>query len=328
MSGPVVVTGAAGFLGTHLTGALASRGIEVRAVDVKPHPGRFRLETVRYARIDIRDTAALAPVLASTDTVYHLAAARPRANGNARLYREVNVEAAHGLVQACAEAGVRRLVHASTVGIHGHVEDPPAREDAPTAPGSLYERSRLEGEIVMRRAAAETDLDLMVLRLAWAYGRGCPRMAKLLRSLKGGRFIYVGDGGNLCQPMYVADAVDAFLLTAGAPPELAGRSYLVAGPRVMDLRELVETCARALGVRPPRLRVPREVADAAARAAEVAWGAVGLEPPFSRRRLGFFESDHAFDTAAVRRDLGFAPSVDLEEGVRRTVEEPVRLIGM
>lgn len=326
-TGPVVVTGAAGFIGTHLTRVLGLRGVEVRAVDMEPPPGRFRLETVRYAQIDVRHTQALLPVLTGADTVYHLASVHPRMNRDTRLYRQVNVEAAHSLVQACAAAGVRRLIHASTVGVYGHVTDPPATEDAPTAPGSVYDRTRLEGEIVVRRAAGEVGVELIVLRPAWVYGPGCPRMAMLLRSVKSRRFVYVGEGRNLRHPVFVSDVVEAFLLAAAAPAELSGRGYLVAGPRFMDLREVVETCARALRVRPPRFRLPREVADALGRAAEVAWSPTGREPPFSRSSLMFFQNDNAFDIAAARRDLGFEPTVDLEDGVRLTVQDPVRLIG-
>jgi dihydroflavonol-4-reductase len=327
MSGPVVVTGAAGFIGSHLTRMLGLGAVEVRAVDVAPRPDRYRLQTVRYAQVDIRNTAALQPLLDGADAVYHLASAHLQVNADERLYREVNVEAAHGLVEACARAGVRRLVHVSTVGIYGHVSDPPAREDAPTAPGNVYERTKLEGEIVVGRAAAAAGLELIVIRPAWVYGPGCPRMSKLLRSVKGGRFVYVGEGRNLRHPLYISDAVEALLLAADAPAELSGRAYVIAGPRYMELRELIETCARVLGVRPPRLRMPREAAEALGRAAEVAWGAAGREPPFSRRSLVFFENDNAFDITAARRDLGFGPQVDLVEGLHRMVEDQLRIIG-
>jgi dihydroflavonol-4-reductase len=327
MSRPVMVTGAAGFIGTHLTRTLAVRGESVRAVDLEPDPHRFRLETVRYARADIRDTAALEPLLDGVDTVYHLASAHLQVNAEESTYREVNVDAAERLVRACARVGVRRLVHASSVGIYGHVAHPPACEDAPTAPGNMYERTKLEGETAVRKAAAEVGLELIVLRPAWVYGPGCPRMKKLLRSVKSGRFIYVGEGRNLRHPLYVSDAVEAFILAATASARLSGRAYLIAGPRYVELRELVEICARVQGVAAPRLRLPRQLMLALGRAAEITWGAAGREPPFSRRSLVFFENDNAFDTTAARRELGFEPTIDVEEGVRRTVRDHLRLIG-
>jgi nucleoside-diphosphate-sugar epimerase len=327
MSGHTVVTGAAGFIGAHLVQALAQDGVDVRAVDVQPEPERSRLGTARYVRLDIRDDEALAAVIEGADTVYHLASAHLEVTARDEHYREVNVEAAWRLAEACAAAGLRRLVHVSSVGVYGHVESPPAGEDAPVRPGNVYERTKLEGEMAVIRSAAATGLDLIVLRPAWVYGHGCRRMAKLIRSVQTGRFLYIGDGRNLRHPIYISDVVDAMRLAAEAPATLSGRTYNIAGPRFMELRELVETCARVLDVPPPHRRLPRELALAAGLVAELAWGAARREPPISRRSLAFFENDNAFDIAAARLDLGFEPRVDLEEGVRRTVDHHPRLIG-
>ena len=214
---------------------------------------------------------------------------------------------------------MRRLVHTSSVGIYGHVEDPPANEDAPKHPQTPYERTKLAGEEAVLRCAREAGLDVVVLRPAWVYGPGCPRTAKLLRSLRKRRFFYVGAGANLRHPLFIDDMVDAYLCAAAAPAEVAGRSYVIAGPRSMTLREMVETFARASGVMAPRLRLPRGVSRGLALAAEVAFRIAGREPPFSRRSLAFFENDNAFDTSAAERDLGFRAKVDLEEGLQRTL---------
>jgi oxidoreductase len=326
MGGHAVVTGAAGFMGGHLVHALAMRGEEVCAIDVKPNPGRFRLGTVRYVRTDIRDSGALRPSLDGADTVYHLASAYGNGAGE-HLFREVNVEAAWGLAEACAASGVRRLVHVSTGRVYGHVAEPPAREDAPTDLAEVYQRTRLEGEVAVGRSAAATGLEVITIRPGWVYGRGCPLMARLLGSLKRRQFFYVGSGDNLRHPLQISDAVEGLLLAAAAPSELSGRTFNIAGPRFMPLRELVDTCARSMGVDPPRWRLPRELVLGLGQTAEVAWGAARRPPPFSRRTLFFFEHDNAYDTTAARRDLGFEPSVDLETGIRRMVEDRLELIG-
>jgi nucleoside-diphosphate-sugar epimerase len=326
MSGHAVVTGAAGFMGGHLVHALAMRGGHVRAVDIKPDPGRFRLGTVRYVQADIRKTAALEPSLEGADTVYHLASARLNGAG-ARVCREVNVEAVWALAEACAAAGVRRMVHVSSADVYGHVTDPPAREDTPVRPADAYDRSKLEGERALTKSAAMTGLDAITLRPAWVYGPGCPRMSRLLGSLKGGRFFFVGDGCNLQHPLYISDAVEALLLAADASPGLAGRTYNIAGPEVVPLREMVDTWAREANVASPRARLPREVMLGLGRAAEVVWGAAQRDPPLTRRSLLFFEHDNALDITAARRDLGFDPRVDLVDGVHRSLADQVPLIG-
>jgi nucleoside-diphosphate-sugar epimerase len=326
MGGHAVVTGAAGFMGGHLVHALAMRGEKVCAVDIKPNPGRFRLGTVRYVRADIRDSDALRPSLDGADTVYHLASAYANGVGE-HLFREVNVEAAWGLAEACAAAGVRRLVHVSTGRVYGHVAEPPAREDAPTDLADVYQRTRLEGEVAVGRSAAATGLDVITIRPGWVYGRGCPLMARLLGSLKRGQFFYVGSGDNLRHPLHISDAVEGLILAAAAPSELSGRTFNMAGPRFMPLRELVDTCARSMGVDPPRWRLPRELVLGLGHTAEMVWSAARRPPPVSRRMLFFFEDDNAYDTTAARRDLGFEPRVDLETGIRRMVEDRLELIG-
>jgi nucleoside-diphosphate-sugar epimerase len=315
----VLVTGAAGFIGVHLARRLARDGYDVRAIDVQPVPRALAQEQLRYEQVDIRDVGHLAGLLEGVDTVFHLASVHLSVHASFDQFREVNVTAAADLVTACHQAGVRRLIHTSSVGVYGHVADPPASEDSPTHPENDYERTKLAGEDAARRRADELGTDVVILRPAWVYGPGCPRTAKLLRSVRKGRFIYVGDGSNLRHPIYVDDAVDAFLLAASAGADARGRSFIVAGPRSVTLRELVDCCARVLAVRAPRRSLPRWLAYALGWAAELTFGMAGREPPLSRRSLAFFENDNAFDTSAATAALHFSAATDLETGLRRTL---------
>lgn len=315
--GPALVTGAAGFVGSHLTEALAGLGTQVRAVDQAPSKDTFG-SGVAYHRADVRDRERIARLLDGADVVFHLASVHLDVHAEAAEFRSVNVEATRQLVELCGEAGVRRLVHCSSVGVYGHVADPPAAEDAPKRPQNAYERTKLEGERAARARARELGVDLVVLRPAWVYGPRCPRTAKLLRAVRRGRFFYVGDGSNLRHPVYVEDMIRALLLAGAGAREQAG-PYIIGGPRYLPLREVVETFAEVQGVPAPRLRVPRAAALALGWTLELAFGAVGREPPFSRRSLAFFENDNAFDTSKAERELGFRPSVALKEGLRRTL---------
>lgn len=319
-----VVTGAAGFIGRHLVQELLDRGWRVRAVDLHGSleaSASARSETVRA---DVRDEAAMEAALAGADTVFHLASAHLQVHAPADWYESVNVRAMASLVALCARAGVRRLVHTSSVGIYGHVQNPPAREDSPKNPESEYERTKLAGETVALQEARRVGLDLVVLRPGWVYGPGCPRTAKLLRSIRRGRFVYIGAGRNLRHPIHVDDMVEAFALAADAPGSVARRAYLVVGPRAVTVRELVETCARVQDVRPPAVHVPRPVGVLLGVALESSFGLLRRDPPFSRRSLAFFDNDNAFDGSAAAGELGFVPRVDLVEGLSRSVEAEPR----
>jgi nucleoside-diphosphate-sugar epimerase len=324
MGGHAVVTGAAGFAGSHLVHALALKGLEVRALDMKPDPGWFRLRSVRYVRCDIRNDAILAPALQGADTVYHLASSTPAAR--AQVHHEVNVEAARGVARLCAAAGIRRLIHVSTTGVYGPLHGPPPREDSPTSPLGAYERSKLDGEVAVREAAAATGLDVILLRPTWVYGPGCPRTARLIRGVRVGHLPYLCDGRTLRHPLYVSDLADALLLAASASPELGGRTYNLGGPRWLELRELVETCATVLNGAPHRWLLPPEVAWRVGHTANVVWGAARRRWPVFRQSLDGLGDESAADIAAARHELQFEPGVELEDGIRRSVRG-VQIIG-
>jgi nucleoside-diphosphate-sugar epimerase len=331
-----VVTGAAGFIGRHLVEALRAEGWQVRALDVAlperrggEHPagdrsgeagGEVALRgAVTWFSVDIRDREALGPLLQGADVVLHLASAHLQHRAPEGWYASVNVEGTRTLVEEAGRAGVRRFVHVSSVGVYGHVESPPADEDGPLHPTNEYERTKRLGEAAARAAGARGGPEVVVLRPGWVYGTGCPRTARLLRTIRRGRFFYVGDGSNLRHPIHVSDTVRAMRLAVDAPGEVAGETYLVVGPRAVRVRDLVETCARLQGVRPPRLQLPRLLVGAGLLGVEFAFGLLRREPPASRRSLAFFEHDNAFSGKKAEHELGFVPALNLEDGMRETL---------
>ena len=313
----VLVTGAAGFIGAHLVQRLASLGMEVRAIDLRPSSRSGR--GVGTCQVDICDRAAIAPLLEGVDTVFHLASLHLEVGVDPAAFDAVNVHAAAELVALAGERGVRRFVHTSSVGVYGDAgRGLPLREDAPKHPDSPYERSKLKGERAVLARALDTGLDLIVLRPAWVYGPGCPRTGKLLRSLEKRRFFYFGRGANVRHPLYIDEMIDAYVLAAEVTG-LDGRIFNIGGPEIMPLRDMVETFARGAGFPTPTLHLPMSLGYAGGWAAELAFRAADREPPLSRRSLAFFRSNNAWDISAARDQLGFKPAIDLEEGVRRTL---------
>ena len=314
----VLVTGAAGFVGSHFAPYLAGRGFEVRAIDVHT-PARPLGAGVEFSVQDICEPQSLASALQGVDTVFNLASVHLDVHATPEKFEAVNVKALEQLIELSAAAHVRRVVQVSSVGVYGHVAHPPAAEDAPLNPDNDYERTKAAGERAAREAARRTGLDLVIVRPSWVYGVGCPRTAKLIRSLRKGRFFFIGRGNNLRHPVYIDDLSAGLELAAAAGPEVAGRTFNIAGPRWMTVAEMVGEFAHALWVPTPSLHAPRWLGLTVGWTAEQLSALIGAEPPVSRRTLAFFENDNAFDIGAARQALGFEPKTDLPAGARTVI---------
>ena len=317
----VLVTGATGFTGSHLARTLRARGHQVRGL-VRPRSrasaAPLTAAGVEVVEGDLTDPASLEKAVAGADVVYHVAALYREAGLPPSAFVEVNVHGTRHLLDAARACGVRRVVHCSTAGVHGHIEQPPANEDAPLAPGNQYQRTKLQGEQLAREFGMQPGAPQVVIaRPVGIYGPGDTRFLKMFRGIARGRFPMLGPGAVFYHLTYVDDVVEGLRL-CGETPGATGRTYLIAGPRYTTLRDLVATIARVLDVPPPRLRFPVWPVWLAGALCEAICVPLRIEPPLYRRRVDFYRKSRAFDTSRARRELGFAAAVDLEGGVSRT----------
>jgi dihydroflavonol-4-reductase len=317
----VLVTGATGFTGSHLVRLLAARGHDVRALQraAAPHPDFGNRVPVEVVVGDLRNEAALEKAVAGREVVYHIAAIYREAGVPIGAYRAVNATAVGNLVAAAAAAGARRVVHCSTVGVHGHIEHPPADEDAPLRPGDIYQETKLEGEQLARDAGVRSGIEVTIARPSGIYGPGDRRLLKLFRGVARRRWITLGRGKIYYHLTYIDDLVEGFRL-CGEHPAAANRTYILAGGEVTTLNELITLIAQVAEVPAPRLHLPAWPFWLAGAACEAICAPFGVEPPLYRRRVDFFTKSRAFDISRARREIGYAPQVTLRDGVRRTME--------
>lgn len=311
----VLVTGATGFTGGHLARTLVARGCEVRALVRGNRPVGDGIALVDG---DLRDANAVRRAVTGVDLIYNVAALYRQAGLPVGAYRAVNAEAVGTIVEAAAAAGVRRVVHCSTVGVHGDIEHPPANEDAPLRPGDVYQETKLEGERIARAASERTGVEVVIARPSGIHGPGDKRLLKLFRGVARKRFIILGDGRIFYHLTYIDDVVEGLRL-CGEVPRAAGRTYIIAGAEARTLNEVARIIAKEAGVAPPWLHLPAWPVWLAGAACEMGCAPFGIEPPLYRRRVDFFTKSRAFDISRARTELGFAPAVSLRDGIRRTL---------
>lgn len=311
MTGPILLTGATGFVGSHAAEALAGAGAGLRCtVRASSDPRWIRGLEVETVQADLRDPDALAGALEGVGVVVHVAGIT-RAPGSAA-YRRVNVEATARLAGAAARRGVRRFVFVSSLAARG--------PDGAKGPVSAYGRSKREAEERLTGAAeGEVPPETVVLRPGGVYGPRDDDLLPLFR-MAGRGWLPVPTRGRELQPVYAADVASAVRAAALGPAPGLGPWPLV-GRSAHPWSEMAAAMEEALG-RPVRtFPVPSFALVAAGALSETVGRLTGTTPRLDRRRARDLARHRwTADPAPSEQALGWRPEVGLAEGLRRTAE--------
>jgi 2-alkyl-3-oxoalkanoate reductase len=318
-----LITGATGFIGGHLSAALLARGDSLRAlVRELGRAEALRRQGAELVQGDLMTTDSLQRAVEGVERVYHCAALVGDWLDPATV-RRANVEGTSALLSACADAGVRRVVYVSSLAVlgirhhHGTDESAPCRYS-----GDPYGDSKIDAEQLVRRCAAEREMETVILRPGFVYGPGDRQfLPRLLDSLLSGQFVYVGDGSKLLNKIYIEDFVQAALL-ADSKPEAAGQVYNLTDGDKTSLRDFVTFIAEYLGIPAPTRHVPAAAAWAACHGFELmARLTRSKEPPrLNRARLKFLYYNQHYSIEKARRELGYTPRFAYRQGLPPTLD--------
>jgi UDP-glucose 4-epimerase len=301
-----LVTGGAGFIGSHIAAALFERGDRVRVLDNLStghlsNMNSFR-DRIEFIQGDITDAGLVAKAVQGVDCIFHEAAL---ASVPASVERPLDSHAACAtgtvtVLDAARRAGVRRVVYAASSAIYGNQPSTSKRETDLPAPLSPYAAAKLSGEFYCQAFWSTFGLEAAAIRYFNVFGPrqdpNSPYSAVIplfiTAMLSGRQPVIYGDGGQSRDFSFVANVVHANLLAADAP-DAAGRTINAADGRSIDLLTLLDVLNRLLGM--------------------------NVKPQFAPPRPGDVRESRA-DIALARKLLGYEPQVDFEEGLRRSID--------
>lgn len=320
----IFVTGATGFIGAHFVERALAEGHEVIGLyrsDGPKHQAaieQLRAHGAQLRRGDILSPDSFADSLRGVDCVCHFAAAFRESGADDAYFEQMNVEGTTNVAKAAAAAGVKRFVHCGTAGIYGQRVAGTISESTPIRPWNSYERSKLAADERVRDIASAAGMEFVILRPTAVYGPRDERLLKLFRSVQKGRFPLFGPGEGRRHMIYVTDLADAFL-RACTSPTAANQELIVAGPKAVPLREMLQTIARVANRPAFGPRLPLKPMLALAAVVEDTCKVLKVNPPIYRRRMDFYLNDAAFDSRQAQTVLGWQPKVDLAEGFAATL---------
>jgi nucleoside-diphosphate-sugar epimerase len=309
----VLVTGATGFIGSHLVEYLLPRAAQVRCLVRRSSSFRYLPAlAVELHYGDLVSGEGLRPAADGADIVIHLAGVTKALR--AKDYYAGNVRATENLARACA--AVPRLVHVSTLAAVGpSLDGTPLTEDADPHPPTHYGKSKLQGERTVRELAPHA----VIVRPPVVYGPRDTDVYRMFLSARRGIELSIGREDCWFSAIYVKDLV-AGLAAAAESPAAAGNTYFLAHPEPVSWRGFFATAAGLLDRKSRRIVLPAGVAYAAGWMAEL-WSQI-------RRKPGIISRDKVTearcrywtcDPRRAARDLGFQASTSLAEGVQATL---------
>jgi len=311
-----LVTGAAGYVGGEVVRQLLERKATVRAMVRNPsQAAELERLGVEVVVADLQKPETLPAAVQGVTYLYHVASLFRAAGLPESVFHDINAEGTRRLLDSAIAAGVKRFVHCSTGGVLGHIQNPPADENAPYNPGDAYQRSKLEGEQIAMDYFRSGKIRGVVIRPAMVYGPGDTRNLKMFRMIARRKFFYVGDGTTKVHFVDVRDLARGFIL-AMEHDELNAEIYHIPGPKSVTQKEMAEMIANELGVRPPWIHLPVKPMQWLGSACEAICAPLGIDPPIFRRRVDFFTKHREFNGAKAARDLGYRPAQSLEDEVR------------
>ena len=317
-----LVTGANGFIGSHLCDHLLTKDIEVVGL-VGPSGNVSKLvksiesPAFTYEQIKLDKASALRKAMQGVDVVFHVAALA-KDWGKAQWYQQANVDATQQVIKSSEQAGVGRIVFISSVSIFQYTgfRHANAQEMTPDSTISHYAISKQKGEVLVQAS----QLDSCIVRPGlFPFGTRDSNFERLAQAIKQGVLPLVNQGKSVINTAYVDNLVEGIYLSA-IEPKAVGNSYVIADEGMPSWAELVGYIAELSGVAKPRISLPSQVSHFLGYMQDYwEFALPNIEPPMTHYRSQLMTHDIHFSIGNAQKDLGYAPKLSWQEGIERSL---------
>jgi nucleoside-diphosphate-sugar epimerase len=248
--------------------------------------------------------------------VFHVAAAYREAKIDDIVYYNVHIESTKLLAKnALIQENFKRFIHISTVGVLGHIDNPPADEDTEYKPGDIYQSTKTEAEKWILQYYKDQGLPASVVRPAAIYGPGDRRLLKLFKIAKLPLIPLIGYSKGLYHLIHVEDLV-RFMIYLACHPETAGEVYICGSPKPVSIKKILEDISQCMGRSAKFVRIPAWPIFLLGDLCEAICKPLNIEPPIYHRRIAFFTKDRAFSTKRMQA-TGFRTQISDKEGLQQ-----------
>ena len=318
----IFITGATGFIGSHLARRLALRGDKLRCL-VRRTSDTSVLEGLNASLVvaDFSDKDALRKALEGVDVVYHSAAVVGEWVSKDEA-RDINIKGTRNLLEASRDAGVKRFIHVSSLAVLGMRHHHNTPHDAPySMTGDTYADTKIESEKEAVNFSREHDFPVVVVRPGFVFGPGDKRfLPRILKLIEAKKFMFLGSGNNIMNLVYIDNLIDVLVLAA-SKKDAVGQKYNVSNKDRVTMRDFIFMICDILKLERPSKKIPLMLARFLAVAMETASKLAGKEEPplITKARVKVSGLNLDFDISKTVKELGYDSKVSIREGLEKTL---------
>lgn len=322
----ILITGAAGFIGSHLVDLLLADGYSLKQLvlliapwdtleNFKKHQG------AQIVKVDIRNAKELEKQVEGCEYIFHLAAKIDFDGKSYNEYREVNVIPVLTLLLAAAKYSVKKCVFFSSIGVHGL----PAgignilnwNENHPATYTNFYGKSKWQGEQLVEYFHQKTGLPYAIIRPASVYGpREMGPTLALYKAIKSKQFSMIGNGRNKMHYVFVTDLVKAAYLALKS--KKSSGAYIIGGPEPVQFRDIVKNIAQSIQASLLPISIPVLIAIPLSATLQFLFSLLGKKSPLYPERVRTMTTTYYYDITKARTELGYNPQVNFRKGTAIT----------